>query len=146
MKVITFSIFKGGTGKTTSSVNTAAALVKKGKRVLLVDLDQQASTTRYLDLDPESSPNLYEVFTGNKAPALAVRKTKFGIDVLSSSLLMAAIEEALEPGDEMKLSDIINPLKPSYDVISRTILSQCSRSILSHRFAPDTEPPVRGQY
>ena len=50
MKVVSFSIFKGGTGKTTTSVNTAAALVKKGKRVLLVDLDQQASATRYLDL------------------------------------------------------------------------------------------------
>src|SRR2546425_13070056 len=62
MKVISFSIFKGGTGKTTSSVNTAAALMKKGKKVLLVDLDQQASSTRYLDLDPEQSPNLYDVF------------------------------------------------------------------------------------
>jgi cellulose biosynthesis protein BcsQ len=46
MRVVTFSIFKGGTGKTTTSVNTAAALAKKGKKVLLVDLDQQASATR----------------------------------------------------------------------------------------------------
>ena len=46
MKVVSFSIFKGGTGKTTSTVNTAASLVKKGKRLLLVDLDQQASATR----------------------------------------------------------------------------------------------------
>ena len=51
MKVVSFFIFKGGTGKTTSSVNTAA-LVKKGKRVLLVDLDQQASATRYLEVAP----------------------------------------------------------------------------------------------
>jgi len=49
MKVVSFSIFKGGTGKTTSTVSTAAALVKKGKKVLIVDLDQQASATRYLD-------------------------------------------------------------------------------------------------
>jgi len=56
MKVITFSIFKGGTAKTTSTVNTAAALAKKGKKVLVVDLDQQASATRYLDLDPDASP------------------------------------------------------------------------------------------
>ena len=117
MKVITFSIFKGGTGKTTSSVNTAAALAKKGKRVLLVDLDQQASATRYLDLDPESSPNLYEVFMSVKPAALSVRKSRFGIDVLTSHVLMAAIEEALEPGDELKLLEIINPLKPSYDFI-----------------------------
>ncbi len=117
MKVITFSIFKGGTGKTTSSVNTAAALVQKGKKVLLIDLDQQASATRYLDLDPDISPNLYEVFMGVQQAPLAIRKTKIGVDVLSSHVLMAAIEEALEPGDELKLSEFINPLKPLYDFI-----------------------------
>src|SRR5213082_2832935 len=117
MKVVTFSIFKGGTGKTTTSVNTAAALAKKGKKVLIIDLDQQASATRYLDLDPEQSPNLYEVFTGVKPAQLAIRKTSAKIDVLTSHVLMAAIEEALEPGDEMRLSDLITPLKPSYDFI-----------------------------
>src|SRR2546423_5937652 len=103
MKVVSFSIFKGGTGKTTSSVNTAAALVKKGKKVLLVDLDQQASATRYLDLDPDQSPNLYDVFLGTKPAQLAIRQTQFHIDVLASHVLLAAIEEALEPGDELKL-------------------------------------------
>src|SRR6266446_1636252 len=117
MKVVSFSIFKGGTGKTTTTVNVAAALAKKGKRVLLVDLDQQASATRYLGIEPESSPNLYEVFSGAKPAQLAVRKTKFGIDVLSSHTLLAAIEEALEPGEEIKLQEILNPLKPSYEYI-----------------------------
>jgi chromosome partitioning protein len=117
MKVVSFSIFKGGTGKTTSCVNTAASLVQKGQRVLLIDLDQQASATRYLDLDPEASPSLYEVFVGVKPAALTIRKTHFGIDVLPSHMLLAAVEEALEPGDETKLSDIITPLKPDYDFI-----------------------------
>src|SRR2546421_10107669 len=117
MKVVSFSIFKGGTGKTTSSVNTAAALVKKGKKVLLVDLDQQASATRYLDLEADQSPNLYDVFMGTKPASLAIRHTKFNIDVLASHVLLAAIEEALEPGDEFKLMEILNPLKPSYDFI-----------------------------
>src|ERR1700722_902526 len=106
MKVVSFSIFKGGTGKTTSSVNTAAALVNKGKKVLLIDLDQQASATRYLNLEPEAFPNLYEVFMDLKPAALAIRQTKFGVDVLSSHPLLAAIEEALEPGDELKLASI----------------------------------------
>src|SRR5918911_988766 len=96
MRVVSFSIFKGGTGKTTSAVNTAAALVQKGKRVLLVDLDQQASSTRYMDLDPDQSPNLYDVFMGTKQAQLAIRQTKFNIDVLASHVLLAAIEEALE--------------------------------------------------
>ncbi len=83
MKVVSFSIFKGGTGKTTTSANTAA-LVRKGKRVLLVDLDQQASATRYLDLDPGQSANLYDVFMGTKPAQLAIRHTKWNIDMLSS--------------------------------------------------------------
>lgn len=117
MKVITFSIFKGGTGKTTSAVNTAAALVKKKKKVLLVDLDQQASATRYFGLDPEQSPNLYEVFMGAQQATLAIRKTRINVDLLASHILLAAIEAALEPGDETKLSDFITPLKHSYDFI-----------------------------
>src|SRR5258708_30158025 len=117
MKVISFSIFKGGTGKTTSSVYTAAAPCNKGKKVLLVDLDQQASATRYLNLDPEHSPNLYDVFTGTKSAQLAIQQSRFNIDVLSSHVLLAAIEEALEPGDEFKLQQILNPLKPIYDYI-----------------------------
>lgn len=117
MKVVSFSIFKGGTGKTTSTVSTAAALVKKGKKVLLVDLDQQASATRYMDLDPEQSPNLYEVFVGARQAQLAIRKTRFQIDVLAAHVLLAAIEEALEPGEELKLTELLNPLKPSYDFI-----------------------------
>lgn len=48
---------------------------------------------------------------------MAVRKTKLGLDILSSHLLMAAVEAALEPGDELKLLDIITPLKPFYDFI-----------------------------
>src|SRR5207237_5592954 len=117
MKVVSFSIFKGGTGKTTTTVSTAAALAKKGKRVLLVDLDQQASATRYLDLDPEATPSLYEVFMGLKSAQAAIKQTKFGMDVLPSHVLLAAIEEALEPGDEQRLSAMLNPLKQVYDFI-----------------------------
>ena len=83
MKVVSFSIFKGGTGKTTTSVNTAAALVNKGKKVLLVDLDQQASATRYLNLDPEHSPSLYDVFLGTKSAQLAIQKSRFTCSTLS---------------------------------------------------------------
>src|SRR5215208_6318001 len=115
MKIVSFSIFKGGTGKTTSAVNTAAALARKGQKVLLVDLDQQASATRYLGLDPQASPNLYEVFVGVKAAALAPRPTKAGVDVIASHPLMAAIEEALEPGDETKLADLLRPLRAEYE-------------------------------
>ena len=112
MKIVSFTIFKGGTGKTTSSVNTAVALVRRGKRVLLVDLDQQASATRYLGLDPESSPSLYQVFS-----ATAIRQTRVGVDMLTANTYLAAVEQALEPGDELKLAGILRPLKADYDFI-----------------------------
>lgn len=118
MKVISFSIFKGGTGKTTSAVNTAASLARRGLKVLLVDLDQQANTTKYLGLDSNQSPSLYEVFMGLKPAALVVRHTNFSIDVLPSNPLLAAIEQALEPGkDEMQVANFLQALKPSYDFI-----------------------------
>ena len=50
---------------------------------------------------------------GIKPATLAIRKTKAGIDVLSSNG-MAAIEEALEPGDELKVSELLTPLRPDY--------------------------------
>jgi chromosome partitioning protein len=117
MKVVSFSIFKGGTGKTTSCVHAASCLAGKGKRVLLIDLDQQGSASRYLGIEPEITPNLYHVFTGTSSAASAIKKTAFGVDILPSNYMMAAIEEALEPGDEEKLSSIIAPLKNEYDFI-----------------------------
>ncbi len=85
-KVISFSIYKGGTGKTTSTVNTAAALTKLGKKVLLIDLDQQASATRYLGINPdEPKYNLYHVFYQNVPVNVVKVQTSFGIDVLPSS-------------------------------------------------------------
>jgi chromosome partitioning protein len=117
MKVVSFTIFRGGTGKTTTAVNTAVALVRRGKRVLLVDLDQQASATRYLSIDPESSPSLYQVFMGSRSAASCIRKTSIGMDMLTANTYLAAIEEALEPGDEMKLASMLRPLKADYDFI-----------------------------
>lgn len=115
---VSFSIYKGGTGKTTSAVNTAAALAKAGKKVLLVDLDQQASATRYLGINPEEPQyNLYHVFYQN-IPASVVRiPNRFGIDLLPSSSLMAAIEASLEPGDEVLLRQRLEPLRDEYDFI-----------------------------
>jgi chromosome partitioning protein len=117
-KVISFSIFKGGTGKTTSAVNAAAALSQAGKKVLLIDLDQQASATRHLGIDPEPiTPNLYDVFVRKVPISLARRKTEFGFDLVPGHSLLAAVEEALEPGDEGLFKEFIAGVLPDYDFV-----------------------------
>lgn len=63
MKVITLSNRKGGCGKTTSAINIACGLARKKKRVLLLDMEDQAnSTTCFLGRTPERT--LLEVFHG----------------------------------------------------------------------------------
>jgi chromosome partitioning protein len=51
---MTVAMKKGGSGKTTTTVNVAAALVLRGKRVLFVDLDPQANATIALGINPSS--------------------------------------------------------------------------------------------
>ncbi len=54
--IIAIAQHKGGTGKTTTTVNLGAALAARGRRVLLIDLDAQANLTLSLGLDPRNSP------------------------------------------------------------------------------------------
>jgi chromosome partitioning protein len=118
-KVISISIFKGGVCKSTTAVSLSSALSQKGKRVLLVDLDQQASATKYLGLEPDHiSPNLYHVFLRQTSAAMAVQNLPWGFDLLPSNGLMAAIEEAMEAGkDEGLLKEFLQPLLVNYDYI-----------------------------
>lgn len=117
-KIISFTIYKGGTGKTTSAVNTAAALAELDKKVLLVDLDQQASATKHVGFSPgDLQYNLYHVFYQHVPASVVRQKTAFGFDLLPSSPLMAAIEESLEPGDERMLRERLAPLRDEYDFI-----------------------------
>src|SRR5947209_1944869 len=63
-KVIAISNQKGGVGKTTTTMNLGAALAELGKRVLLVDLDQQGSLTISAGYDPEElDQTIYDVLS-----------------------------------------------------------------------------------
>ena len=79
---------KGGVGKTTTTVNLAAALAESGKRVLLCDFDPQANATSGMGVDKTVSKGIYEVIIQDVPAAQAVAHTRFG-DVLPSNKALA---------------------------------------------------------
>ena len=64
MKVISFLNIKGGVGKTVSTVNIASELGRRGKKVLVIDLDPQSNTTKYLGMYYPNSKSTYDLLNG----------------------------------------------------------------------------------
>src|SRR6185369_8751275 len=95
MRTIAIVNQKGGSGKTTTSVNLAAALVEAGKKVLLIDLDPQASASLWYGFK-EKGRGLYDVLTEDIELHHAIEKTSIdGLSVIPSSQLLAGVEKAL---------------------------------------------------
>jgi len=131
MKVVSVAIQKGGAGKTTTTVNLAAALRDSGKKCLLVDLDPQASLSHSLGISDELESNIYHLLkqesAGDTASPETVIVERYGMDVLSSSLELAGAELELVSvyGREQILSQILQRLKIKYDYV----LIDCPPSI-----------------
>lgn len=114
-KVIAICNHKGGVGKTTTALNLAAGLIRKGYGVLLVDCDAQANLTDTLRATPAAY--LYDMLTGKAA----VEPTKIteSLHLLPSSLDMANADTDLngEIGREYLLRDVLENLSSRYDYI-----------------------------
>lgn len=81
---------KGGTGKTTTSVNVAAGLAEAGQRVLLIDADPQGHVG--VSLGVRGKKGLYDVMIDGENPKEVVVPVRPGLDILSSSERLAAAE------------------------------------------------------
>jgi chromosome partitioning protein len=87
---------KGGVGKTTTTVNLAAALALAGQRVCVIDMDPQAHASTHLGVEPDGTiPSLYDVLVANK-PLAAVRRTVGdNLSLIPSDINLAAAEVEL---------------------------------------------------
>jgi chromosome partitioning protein len=117
-KIIAVVNQKGGVGKTTTCVNTAAALTRAGRRVLLCDFDPQGNATSGFGVDKGVSPSVYDVVIGPMDAARAIVRTPYG-DVLPSNKALsgAEIELISVEAREYRLKSALEPLREDYDYI-----------------------------
>jgi chromosome partitioning protein len=101
---------KGGTGKTTTVVNLAAALAERGHSVLAVDMDPQANLTSGLGYDPYTlTETIFQALTGESPNGTSMLTSEFGVTVLPSSPGLSTLEASLPSsiGREFLLRDLL---------------------------------------
>jgi chromosome partitioning protein len=105
---------KGGTGKTTAVRTLTDVFRRVGLNVLAVDLDPQGNLSDYLDVDPDASPTIGEVLSGQAKVADAVHD-----GIIPANLGLAEAELLLggKMGRELTLKKALRELADDYDLI-----------------------------
>lgn len=120
-QIIAVSNQKGGVGKTTSVVSLAADLALRGKRILVVDFDPQASATSGLGVELlEEGKDLFDMFFGRSSLANIIRESEIRnlhVAPASRDLIGVEIELGKTPGRELILRSELSLLHRSYDYV-----------------------------
>ena len=114
LRIITVANQKGGVGKTTTTVNLAAALSMGGLRVLVIDLDPQGNASTALGVEHVENSGIYETLMGELTMAACVQRVKGfpSLECISSNTSLAQAEIELVPmvAREMRLKEAIEEL------------------------------------
>ncbi|ETR74102.1 MAG: chromosome partitioning protein [Candidatus Magnetoglobus multicellularis str. Araruama] len=120
---------KGGTGKTTTTVNLSAALAHNGYRVLMIDLDSQSSASVSLGIPwNKLRPSIADVLYQQVPVHEAIRRSIMpGLDIITSDIELANCDLMLSEvvGRENRLKESLDAVTPYYDFV----LCDCPPSI-----------------
>lgn len=113
MQIITISIQRGGTAKTTTAAALAQAAAHKGLKVLAVDLDPQGNLSFTLNANT-NAPGSYDLLCGEPARRV-IQCCSNGIDVIPASWSLATVTST--QGSAKRLQKALAPIRSNYDLI-----------------------------
>ena len=120
-KIISLFNQAGGVGKTTITQNIGYHITQNQQKVLLIDLDPQASLTSFMGLEPaEQKTTIYEpLVEEEQVLELPIQTDLFGMDFIPANLLLANAEQQLIFANlrEFRLQQLLEPLRNRYDFI-----------------------------